>query len=138
MAHPSTKPQPKPCTTGMKPEVIVEAIELPDGRLIEVNSLLKSARRSYVTSKKSHNLLTLVNRDSSIKDHRKPRHPSWSIEDCQRIYQLYREGDYYQICREYKLPTIEQAKQLASRARSKLRNAGLIGFLPRGPQKRSQ
>ena len=132
----STKPQPAPATSGLKPDVVVEAFELPDGQIIEVKSLLTQAKRTYVTSKRSHNLLTLVNKDTSVKDTKKPRHARWTIEQCQRIYQLDRENNYYQICREFNSHTILQAEQLAGRARAKLRKAGLIGCLPRGPQKR--
>jgi hypothetical protein len=140
MPHQSTKPQPVPATSGLKPQVVVEAIELPDGRLLDVKQMLVDSKEQYRKTRLSHNLLTLVDKDTSdtsVKVNKKPRHARWTIEQCQRIYELDRENNYYQICHEFNMLTILQAEQLAARARAKLRTAGLIGFLPRGPQKQS-
>ena len=130
--HPKTQPRPDETVSAHKARVIVDAIELPDGRLIAVDELLEQASQQYRSSRKSHNLSLLSSRPKP----RKPvRQPYWTLEQCQFIHSLYLKNDYLAICRHYRLSSELQAQTLASRARAKLRKAGLIKLLPRGPRK---
>ena len=137
MSELSTRPQPVRATSGLKPQVVVLAIRLPDGRLLDVNQMLVDSKEQYRNTRTSHNLLTQrVHNTSMPAVSKKIKKAKWAIEDCHRIHQLYKIEAYEQICQEFDMHTIQQARQLANRARVRLRREGVIQQLKRGRQKR--
>ena len=136
MSTPSTKPQPVPCRSGLKPQVEVLAIRLPDGRLLDVNQLLVDSKEQYRNTRLNHNLLTLQTKVIREPVSKKTKKGKWTVEECHRIHQLYKIEAYEQICQEFDMRTTQQARQLANRARVRLRQEGAISRLKRGRQKR--
>ena len=137
MSELSTRPQPVRATSGLKPQVEVLAIRLPDGRLLDVNQMLVDSREQYRNTRTSHNLLTQREHNTSMPAvSKKTKRSKWSVEECQRIHQLYKVEAYDQICQEFDMRTTQQARQLANRARVRLRQEGEISRLKRGIQKR--